>query len=180
MNINDLICERWNEDDPLGSLSAPVDHYDRHTIELLKRYHEVKKAPVISRHEAEMLIAADEELAEDIFTYRYDNTPIPIRSGKKMVSILKRIKPIDQTFYRGVEIENYDDKHIMPIQSWATSVHVAKYFGDIIYETLGPVKGVELNSLFYWNGMLYDTSDGLGDGGMGEWFLLNPKKELMD
>jgi hypothetical protein len=93
---------------------------------------------------------------------------------------MKRIKPMDKTFYRGVEFESQDEKHIMPIQSWATSVKVANYFGDIIYQTIGPVQGVELGSIFYINEMIYDhESNGLTES-MGEWFLLNPKKEVME
>lgn len=180
MKIIDLIKESWNPDDPVNSLSSPADWYDRTLIKMLSRFNEIRNASTISNHEAELLIASDNELTDHIIQYRYDNTPLPIEAGKKLVSIMKRIQPVDKTFYRGVEFETQDDKHIMPIQSWATSVKVASYFGDIIYQTVSPVKGIELASTFYFNQQLYDhESNGLTES-MGEWFLLNPKKEIME
>lgn len=175
------ISEAWSEDDPIGSLPDPIEDWGNIAeAKLIRRYSEVKAAPKITVSEAEMLISADVNLLDDIFLYRYDNTPIPQGSLNKIVSIMKRIMPVDKTFYRGVEYEDYDNKHIMTIQSWATSVKVAKYFGDIIYQTMGSVKGIELSNLFYWNGLLHGESSGFGDGGMGEWLLLPPDKKLLD
>lgn len=180
MKINDIIKEKWNPNDPVNSLSSPPDWYDKTLIKMLSDFNRIQKASAISNYEAELLIASDNDLTESISLYRYDNTPLPKDAGMKLVSIMKRIKPMDKTFYRGVEFESQDEKHIMPIQSWATSVKVASYFGDIIYQTIGPVQGVELGSIFYINETIYDhESNGLTES-MGEWFLLNPKKEIME
>lgn len=179
MKIIDLITEQWNPDDPVNSLSSPADWYDRTLIKMLSDFDRIRNASSLINHEAELLIASSNDLTETILQYRYDNTPIPKDKGLQLVSIMKKIQPVDKTFYRGVEFETQDDKHIMPIQSWATSVKVASYFGDIIYQTIGPVKGVELSNIFYFNEQIFDhESNGLTES-MGEWFLLNPKKEIM-
>ena len=188
MRINDIIpdkqnnikSESWNPDDPVNSLSSPADWYDRTLIKMLSDFDRIRNAGTLSNHEAELLIATNNSLTEAIIQYRYDNTPLPKDAGLKLVSIMKRITPVDKTFYRGVEFETQDDKHIMPIQSWATSVKVASYFGDIIYQTVGKVQGVELSSIFYYNQQVFDhESNGLTES-MGEWFLLNPKKEIIE
>lgn len=180
MKILDLIESKWNPDDPINSLASPPDWYDRNFIKRLSGFDRIRNASTIDRYDAEILIASHDWLTEEILQYRYDNTPLSVKAGKALVSIMKRIEPMDKTFYRGVETETQDDKHIMPIQSWATSVKVASYFGDIIYQTVGKVQGVELGSVFYINEMIHNhESNGLSES-MGEWFLLNPKKEIME
>jgi len=177
MKISDL-REQWNINDPINTLSSPPDWYDKSFIELLARIEDIYNANAITRHEAEIMIASNDKLTSDILSYRYDNTALPKDSNDLLVSIMKKIIPIDNTFYRGVEFESQDDKHIMGVQSWATSVKVAKYFGDIIYTTKGSVKGVELSNIFYFNEQIYDhESNGLSEG-MGEWLLYKPNKVL--
>ena len=177
MKINDVIKESWNPDNPIESLSDPSHYYDKNFIKMLSDFDRIRKANTLNHHEAELLIASDNELTEEILQYRFDNTPLSKQIGKKLATIIEKIQPLDKTFYRGVESETQDEEHIMSVQSWATSMKVAGYFGDIIYETVGKVKGAELGNIFYLNEKLYDTeSDGLTES-MGEWLLLNPDRE---
>lgn len=146
--------------------------------DIFLRYDEIKNAPVLDAYEAALLVAADDKLFADIADYKYQNTPLPEDSSDRLMSILSRVTPVDNTFYRGVERRDYDDDHIMKVQSWSVNKNTAEIFGRYIYQTTAPCVGVELGSIYYWNGLINDSNDGFGDV-QAEWFLLNPEKELL-
>ena len=177
MKIKDIINEEWSEESPLENTPYPLDMWDNPEADQLRRYSEIKKSPRITHSEAEMLIAADKELFSAIDEYKVANVPILNDVSRKLLSIMKRIIPIDKTFYRGVDHEGYDDKHIMKIQSWSPNILTVAMFGDTIYRTVGGVVGFEIGQVYYWHGSLYGDVNGLGDS-QAEWLLLNPKKEL--
>lgn len=175
MRYQDLLTEKWSEERPLENTPDPLDWWDQRYVKMLQRYHEVKDAPRITREDAEMLIAANESLAETIFDYKYANAPIAGEAARTLIDIISRIEPVDKTFYRGVETENYDASHIMPVQSWSANIKTAKMFGRYIFQTIGPVQGFEIANVYYWFDSLYGGMNGLGDS-QAEWLLLNPRK----
>lgn len=108
----------------------------------------------------------------------FDSHPMLVsESNYKILKPLTLIaKDILKQFQYSIEREGYDDNHIMPFQSWAGNIDAARWFGNIIYKTVGPVKAVEMNHIDYWNGLLFGdkNSTGLGDN-QNEYFIL-PKK----
>lgn len=161
-NYGDYKLEWWGE-------------YER---DLFLRYDDIKKSNILDNYEAALLIASDNILFDEIDNYKSQNIPLPKESEKRLLEILIKVKPVDKVFYRGVEKENYDDNHIMGVQSWSINENTAKLFGNIIYKTIKPSKGVCISDIYYWNGLINDNSNGLGDI-QAEWFLLNPKKILI-
>lgn len=176
MRLFEVTGEKWNEKDPTKNTPYPLDMWEPYNANMLRRYAEIKKSPQITSGEAAMLIAANVNLFDAIADYKWQNTPLDDDVSRALVSVIKRVQPINKTFYRGVESENYDDEHIMPVQSWSANIATAKMFGHHIYQTVGPVKGVEIGDIYYWHGSLYGGESGFGDN-QAEWFLLNPKKE---
>ena len=61
MKISDL-CEQWNINDPINTLSSPSDQYDKIFIKLLARIEDIYNANAITRHEAEIIIWFDKSL----------------------------------------------------------------------------------------------------------------------
>ena len=169
--------EMWSEKDPTNTID-PLDWWPDTEREMLMHYQDVKHSEQITHAEAEMLIGSNRELSHHIFNYKHENTPIPPKIEERIISIINRVVPIDKTFYRGVETEGYDDHHIMRLQSWAMNRQAASWFGDYIFETIGPVKGIEVGNIYYWYGLLYGDTNGLGDS-QSEWLLLDPKKKLI-
>lgn len=180
MKMKDLLTEGWSADEPLKNTPYPLDMWDPHYAEMLKRFDKVKSSSVITAGEAAMLIAADQKMFEAVDDYKQANAPIPTEVEQRLITIIKRVKPISsKTFYRGVDHEDYDDKHIMGLQSWSPNIQTAKMFGRVIYKTLGPVRGFEIGEVYYWHDNLHDTGNGLGDS-QAEWLLLPPEKELLE
>lgn len=170
-----LIESQWNREQPLVSLSEPLNYYDQRYINMLRRFHKVENALTITYHEAAMLIAADQSTFMKIAKYKHENT---LLDDPQIVSYLKRIKPFTDPgpFFRGTTMRN-ERYHPMPFRSWSRSPQIAKMFADdhgaMILETNGPVKGFEINEVFYWSHILYNNGNGLGDA-LSEWLLLEP------
>ena len=171
----------WNENSPLENTPYPIDMWGKREAEMIQNYHQIKKSKKIDRYSAAMLIAAQPKVTKSIWDYKMNNTPLTGQEASFIVAILKRIEPTNDTFYRGVEREGYDDDHIMPFQSWAGNIDAARWFGNIIYKTVGPVKAVEMNHIDYWNGLLFGdkNSTGLGDN-QNEYFLLAKKVQRIE
>lgn len=146
---------------------------------LFMRYNEIKNAPKISDYEAALLIAKDRGLFKEIENYKYQNKPLTEDAEKRLVGILSKVKPVGKVFYRGVEREGYDEKHIMRFQSWSENKDTAKMFGDHIRETTVPSRGVRLSDVYYLSGLVSGDSDGLGDT-LAEWLILPPDNEGSD
>ena len=70
------------------------------------------------------------------------------------IGLLKKVIPVDKTFYRGTERESYDDDHIMAVQSWSMNIKTAKMFGTYIWKTIDPVKGIQISDVAYLYGQL--------------------------
>jgi len=145
---------------------------------MLLRKNEISKSNSINYYEASMLIALDDDLFREVEDYKFQNTPLTENAQNKIVNILQRVEPIDKNFYRGVETRNYDDDHIMKIQSWSTNKNTAGYFGRYIFRTTEPSRGVSMGDIFYFYGLINGGSNGMGDS-QSEWFLLNPDKESL-
>lgn len=174
MRYNELSEKEWNEKSPLENTPDPLDWWGPTEREMLERYSEVKTAKTITNYEAAMLIGADNEMSYAIFDYKQANTVIKPEDANNIASILQRVKPIDQTFYRGTYQES---KHPMPFRSWSANQDTAEYFAEgQLHKTVGPVRGVELGNIFYWHDSLYGGGSGLGDI-QAEWFLLEPKSK---
>lgn len=100
MKVKDVLTELWSPTVPLNNTPYPLDMCEPHYVNMLRRFSEVSTARSITHGEAAMLIAAMPEVCGTLFDYKEENTPLP-----------------ESTFYRGVEHESYDDKHIMALQS---------------------------------------------------------------
>lgn len=177
MKMKDLLSEEWSPERPLENTPYPLDMWDPRYAEMLKRFEDIKTSSVITHGEAALLVAADPMICDALFAYKEANVPIPSEAEQRLISTIKRIKPFNKTMFRGVEREDYDDHHVMALQSWSPSIYTAKMFGNVIYQTVGPVRGIEVGEVYYWHDNLHDTGNGLGDS-QAEWLLLNPKKKL--
>ena len=174
--IAEITEEVWNEKSPLENLPYSLDMLGKTEANMIQNYNQIKKAKKIDRYSAAMLIAAQPSVTKAIIDYKMNNTPITGENAKFIVATLNKVEPSTHTFYRGVEREDYDDKHIMPFQSWAGNIDAARWFGNVIYQTVGPAKAVEVNHIDYWHNLLFGNSGstGLGDN-QNEYFIL-PKK----
>lgn len=141
-----------------------------------RSYKDAKEAKVIDYHSAAMLIASSKSVSKAIFNYKVDNTPIVGEEANYITSVLSRTAPVSKVFYRGSDDSEGD--HIMPFQSWSENIDTARLFSRKVYSTEGSVVGVSLSDIYYWYGLLYGGSNGLGDM-QSEWFLLQPKKVLL-
>lgn len=167
----------WFENQPIEDfLPYPIDYIDSHYAKTLLQYHDIKNKSTMTNFEAELLMAADDEIVDMLSDYKAENIPIIGHVAQRFVNIIARIAPISEVFYRGVEQSGYDSRHIMPVQSWSVSIHTAKMFGDVIFKNTMPVKGIEIGNVFYWHHVLHTNSNGLGDG-QAEWLLIPPPSE---
>lgn len=156
--------------------SFDLNDFDKAEADLFSRYEEIKTYSKLTTYEAALLIAANRELSDEIFRYKEFNEPI---TNKDFIGLLKKVIPVDKTFYRGTERESYDDDHIMVVQSWSMNIKTAKMFGTYIWKTIDPVKGIQISDVAYLYGHLHDQYVMIGDS-QAEWLLLAPSKELID
>jgi len=181
MRITEITEEVWNEKSPLENLPYSLDMLGKTEANMIQNYNQIKKAKKIDRYSAAMLIAAQPSVTKAIIDYKMNNTPITGENAKFIIATLNKVEPSTHTFYRGVEREDYDDKHIMPFQSWAGNIDAARWFGNVIYQTVGPTKAVEVNHIDYWHNLLFGDSGstGLGDN-QNEYFILPTKVKRIE
>lgn len=173
MKISDLYISESYISKKIASFD--LNDFDKVEADLFSRYEDIKTYSQLTAYEAALLIAANHDLSSEIFRYKEFNEPI---TNKDFIGILKKIIPVDKTFYRGTEHESYDEKHIMMVQSWSMNVKTAKMFGEYIWQTTSPARGVQISDVAYLYGHLHDEYIMIGDS-QAEWLLLSPPKKLI-
>lgn len=180
MLISEIVSMDTSNKKPFQHLFSKIDDgwFDPLEGTMIKDFSNILTKSKTNHYESAMIIASDNELFDAVDSYKYANTPFDKNTEQKLLHILSKTTPVDKTFYRGTDTQQYDDSHIMAVQSWSLSEQTAKMFGKYIWKTAGNVTGVEVANIYYWRNLLFSEGNGMGDA-QAEWLLLPPKNKKL-
>jgi len=171
MKIKELY-EEWDRKKPTNGLKLDLWHPTE--ANMMRQFSQIEKKKSVTHYEAAMIPGSYPDIVDHVADYKLNNTVFQTDIMNRIVSVLKRVIPVDKTFFRG---SDGDKQHPMPFQSWTPAIDIARMFADsgALYKTIEPVKGVEINNVFYWYGLIHNDVISYGDA-QAEWFLLTPKR----